>query len=114
MNKITINNYDRILGCIENEEHHSRVKGIDIENKHYIVTMAVLIMKGAKRQDGVLVPERAYELVSYDEKTKVAVAEEVEDSSLVEKIAVEMHKERILKHALPEALKRFKEKNNGK
>ena len=68
----------------------SPFSGFNIGEKHYIISeedfLDSTIGKG-----GLIIPKTAYELVSYNEKTRLAVAREVTESSLLETIAVEFH-----------------------
>ena len=91
MAEITIKNYDPELGRVNEEK--SDYLGFDVEGKHYIFHIDDYVTYDPPKRGDLTVPKRAFELVSYDEKTCVAKAREITDSSLLEKIAIEFHLE---------------------
>ena len=70
-----------------------RYRGIYLGDQQYIIDMLDYCY-GHEREDGVRVPARAYEVVSFDENIEIAVAREINERTLIERIAIAMDNDR--------------------
>ena len=76
-----------------------RYNGTYLGDQQYITDMLDYCF-GYEREDGVQVPARAYEVVSFDENTEIAVTREINDRSLIERIALAMDNDREIRETL--------------
>lgn len=103
-------NTKTIENCYGANQKPSRFTGVTVGDKDYFVDALDYIMgtripgididTGAEIKEFLQVPQKAYEVVSYDENTDTAVVSEVKDRSLLEKIAIGMHNDRVVRSGL--------------
>ena len=88
--QITIRDYD-LDSCRVETHETSPFLGLNIGEKHYIISEEDYCANSTEGRGGLVKPKTAYELISYNERTRLAKAKEVVDPSLLENIAVEFH-----------------------
>ena len=76
-----------------------RYRGIYLGDHQYITDLLDYCY-GYEQEDGIRVPARAYEVVRFDENTEIAVAREINDRTLIERIALAMDNDREIRETL--------------
>ena len=91
-----IHNYDLESGREDVGPGESNFTGYEVDGKHYILAEEDFNSSELDPETGKLKEiEKAYELINYDPKTKIAETRVTQEKSILEKIIIEKKKEEL-------------------